>query len=223
MYCIVYCITLYHPLHISHESFPEYHLIHRKSDHGLTMSASVFTVGNFIIPSRTTMWKSNVKVKTVLLVIIVRIGFLTVPSMAQKESVTFPIHSIHPKPIVKVTLNGKAAYFLLDTGSDINIVNSSDAGKYDFAVYKINYGNRGSIATVNGTERDFGHAYNIHIMIGGRHIPCGVVSMDISSIVKSVRKKTGISIAGIIGSDTMKSYHFIIDYENEVIAIKLGK
>lgn len=167
------------------------------------------------------MWNYKVKVKTVLLVIIVRIGFLSVPSIAQKESVTFPIHSIHPKPIVKATLNGKTAYFLLDTGSDINIVNSWDAKKYDFAVHKINYGNQESIATVNGMERDFGYAYNIHLIIGGRHISCGFVSMDISIITKSVRKKTGVSIAGIIGSDTMKSYHFIIDYENEVVAMKL--
>ncbi|ODS85288.1 MAG: hypothetical protein ABS46_02110 [Cytophagaceae bacterium SCN 52-12] len=143
--------------------------------------------------------------------------------MAQKESVIVPMHSIHPKPIVKATLNGKTAYFLLDTGSDINIVNSLGAGEYDFALHKVNYSNRGSIATVNGIERDFSHAYNIHMMIGGKPIHCGFVSMDISSIIKSIRKKTGISIAGIIGSDTMKSYHFIIDYENEVIAMKLEK
>ncbi len=167
------------------------------------------------------MWNHNVRIKTVLLAIIVRIGFLSVPSMAQRESVTFPIHSIHPKPIVKATLNGKTAYFLLDTGSDINIVNSLEVEKYGFAVHKVNYSNRESIATVNGIERDFSHAYNIHLIIGGRHISCGFVSMDISSVLKSVRKKTGISIAGIIGSDTMKSYHFVIDYENEVIAMKL--
>jgi len=167
------------------------------------------------------MWKSDVKVKTMLLVIIVLTGFLSVPSIAQRESVTFPIHSIHPKPIVKVALNGRTAYFLLDTGSDINIVNSPDAEKYGFAIHKIEYSNRGSIATVNGIERDFGHAYNIHLIIGGKHIPCGFVSMDITSVIRSVRKKTGVSIAGIIGSDTMKSYHFIIDYENEVIAMKI--
>ncbi len=167
------------------------------------------------------MWKFNVKVKTVLLVIIVLIGFLSVPSIAQEESVTFPLHSIHPKPIVKAVLNGRTAYFLLDTGSDINIVNSLDAGKYDFAVHKVEHSNRGSIATVNGIERDFGHAYNIYLIVGGRHISCGFVSMDINSVIRSIRKKTGVSITGIIGSDTMKFYHFIIDYENEVVAMKI--
>ncbi len=169
------------------------------------------------------MWNATLKLKAVLLGVIIRVVLWPSSSMAQKETVTYPLYSIHPKPIVKATLNGKTAYFLLDTGSDLNIVNSAGAGKYNFDVHKVKYVNRGSISTVNGIERDFGHAYAIRMTIGDTPISCGFVSLDIGSIVKSVRKTTGISIAGIIGSDTMKAYHFIIDYEKEVIAMKLRK
>lgn len=143
-------------------------------------------------------------------------------SSAQVDYVTAKIYNLHPKLIVKATINGKTTFLLLDTGSDINIVHSMDAKKYSFAIYKKEYGNGGRLVTVNGMEKEFGHAYDLHVMISGRHIACDFISMDIGSIVKSIWKKSGITIAGIIGSRTMKNHSFIIDYEKEEIVMKMG-
>lgn len=157
------------------------------------------------------------------MLIIVLNGFLPVISIAQGEYVTTKIYHLYPKPIVKATINGKTAYLLLDTGSDINIMHSRVAKKYNFAIYKKNVGLRRRLTTVNGMEREFGHAYDLYLMLSGRHIPSDFITLDIGSIVKSVRNNTGITISGIIGSGTMKNHYFIIDYEKEEISMKMKK
>lgn len=164
------------------------------------------------------MWNNNVKI-TVLFLTLALIGLLPLVSSAQGEYVKAKIYNLHPKPIVKASINGKTAYLLLDTGSDINILHSREAKKYNFAIHKINVGTRGRLATVNGIEREFGHAYDLHVMLSGRDISSEFIAMEIGNIVKSVRNNTGITIAGIIGSRTMKHHYFIIDYEKEEIAM----
>lgn len=166
------------------------------------------------------MWNNKIKEKTLWLLIMAQLVLLSVSAFAQEEYKHVKIHSLHPKPIVKIELNGKPAYFLLDTGSDVNIVNSWEARKYKFDVYKKDYDDPTTLVMINGKQKDIGRAYNVHMVIGERRIFCGFLSMDISPIVKSIQKKTGISIVGIIGSDTMKIHHFIIDYEREEIVMR---
>lgn len=163
------------------------------------------------------------RLKRALLLIILQIMLSPVYSFAQEEYITTKIWSLHSKPIVKAQLNGKPAYFLLDTGSDINILNNRGAKKYSFAVSKKSPSDGFKLATINGFDRNILLVYDIKMEMQGRNIPCTFYSIDINSIVRSVQVKTGITIAGIIGSNTMKTFTFIIDYEKEQITMKMGK
>lgn len=79
------------------------------------------------------------------------------------------------------------------------------------------------LATVNGMERNFGVVYDLDLVVGERRISGSFISMDIGNIVLSIRNKTGVTISGIIGSGTMKSHCFVIDYEKELVVMKTGR
>jgi hypothetical protein len=123
------------------------------------------------------------------------------------------------KPIVEGTLNGKVAYFLLDTGSDITILNSNDSDKYNFKVVLREYG-RQKVASFGGIQSDILNAYNINLQLGSQLIDTEVYSYDLTPVIESLRLKTKIKISGIIGSNIMKKYGFVIDYTNQEVGIK---
>ncbi|MEB2776344.1 hypothetical protein SYJ56_13560 [Algoriphagus sp. D3-2-R+10] len=157
-------------------------------------------------------------IKTILLVITLTVLSPEL-SRAQGGYYTVKIHNLYPKPIVKVTINGKKAYLLLDTGSDIDLMHCIAVKKYNISINKRNIGSKEMLASVNGMERTFDYVYDIDMMIGEKHIYGNFISMDIGSIVTSIRNKTGMTISGIIGSETMKN-RFIIDYEKAEILLK---
>ena len=109
----------------------------------------------------------------------------------------------------------------MDTGSDIDLLHSKEAKKYNFETYIRNDGKNEVLATINGRKRSFGHVYDIQVKIGEKFIPGGFISMDIGAIVNSIRNRTGLTISGIIGSATMKRLCFTIDYDKEEIVMKM--
>jgi RIO-like serine/threonine protein kinase len=151
--------------------------------------------------------------------------WLPVPCAAQEKPVTLKIWNLHPKPIVRGTLNGKNAYFLLDTGSDINVLHRGGEKRYNFRIQKNNFewASNYRLSTVNGLQRDLFKVHAVQMELEGTNISCDFHALDIHSIVGAVRKGTGIHIAGIIGSGTMKDYFFVIDYEMEQVMLKFPK
>lgn len=161
------------------------------------------------------------RIKSMMLIIVLLFSFYSF-STAQVDYSVVKIHSIYPKPIVKVTLNGNAVYFLLDTGSDIDLLHSKAAKKYNISISTRNKGTNERVISVNGKYKTFDYIYDFDILIGGKQVYGNFISMDISSVVTSIRDKTGMTISGIIGSETMKNYSFVIDYEKEEIMFKSG-
>ncbi|MEB2775067.1 retropepsin-like aspartic protease [Algoriphagus sp. D3-2-R+10] len=163
-----------------------------------------------------------ITIKSIVLIIALTV-FLPKLSRAQVSYSSVKIHNLHPKPIVKATINGKPAYLLLDTGSDIDLLHSKAVKKYNISINRRNIGSKEMLASVNGMERTFDYIYDIDMMIGEKHIYGNFISMDIGSIITSIHNKTGMTISGIIGSETMKNYCFIIDYEKAEILLKSGR
>lgn len=122
------------------------------------------------------------------------------------------------KPIVQGTLNGKEAYFLLDTGSDITILNADDKEDYRFKTYTKPQANH-RVASLGSTTRGLRNTFNVKIMLGNQKINQHVFAYDLSNIVKSIAAKFRVDIVGIIGSDVMRKYNFKIDYQYGVVVI----
>lgn len=153
--------------------------------------------------------------------LVLAISFALCVSMKSAEPcTTIDIVSLSKKPIVKAMLNGKEAYFLLDTGSDLSILNTQLSEDYRFAttelpdiwqVYSIGLqGNTGKMMGIGAAK----------VYLGDTRIRTRWLGADMQALTNSIRKKTRIKIVGIIGSDVMKKYEFVIDYAGQKIQLR---
>lgn len=121
------------------------------------------------------------------------------------------------QPIVKGELNGKKAYFLIDTGSSITLLNLKAAPKYDFGLARMDI--EGYRLSGLNSEHKSGilAATNAKLFLGGKRMQGAFRVIDLSYIIQSIAESTGIRVAGIIGSDLMRRHNFIIDYREREI------
>lgn len=115
-------------------------------------------------------------------------------------------------PIVKVTLNGKTAYFVLDSGSDVSLLHKSDAFDYAFSPKKRA---TKSIIGVSGGNQPLYEAPDIVLKMAGHNLQTQFYATDLSTVVEALTISTGIAVSGIIGIDLMRKYGFEIDYMGE--------
>ncbi len=130
------------------------------------------------------------------------------------------IINLKRKPIVEGTINGKVAYFLLDTGSDLTIINSKDAEIFKFKMYLKTYGNK-KVASFGGVHTDLYNTLNADLYLGTQKMKAEIFCYDLTNIIESLNSHSKIKISGIIGSNIMKAYGFSINYNTQEVAIKL--
>ena len=148
--------------------------------------------------------------------VIIGLLFFHFTALAQQPKVV-EIVNLKSKPIVKGILNGKMAYFLLDTGSDLTIMDTRSARKYG---YKIIQGRSRAmmIEGLGGSYKDFKRATGLKLFMDESLIYTHFFAFDLSNIVNSLQTNSGMKIAGIIGSDVMRKYNFKIDYGNKLVS-----
>lgn len=120
------------------------------------------------------------------------------------------------KPIVAARVNGIETYLMVDTGSDISVLNQNVSDEFGF-VPSVNNEVSYHIEGLNGEKKSISWAKKVKVSLGSSEIRARFYSMDLSNLVNSVKKKTHITIQGIIGSDIMKKYDFRVDYRNKKI------
>jgi hypothetical protein len=118
-------------------------------------------------------------------------------------------------PIVKGTINGIAAHFLVDTGSTITVLNESLQHDYGFSVSKNRFWNRRLIIGMGG--RCFlKQADDVTIGLGNMHLEFVNKTADLSLLSEQFASK-GIAIAGIIGTDLLCFLGANIDLKTQII------
>ncbi|MGD1892338.1 MAG: retroviral-like aspartic protease family protein [Cyclobacteriaceae bacterium] len=155
--------------------------------------------------------------KRIILVLSLTGFFLTAFTNETYEYVT--IVDWQFKPIIKVEVNGKSAYFLVDTGSDMTILHQNMANRYDFVPLLTSASQQKALG-LSGKVQTIHRVKNVELIIGSTPIKALFKTYDLSGVVSSLRDRVGVRISGIIGSDVMKRYGFIIDYQKQTIAIK---
>lgn len=115
--------------------------------------------------------------------------------------------------IVRGTLNDKEAFFLIDTGASCGVCNKPSVKKYCLQVNK----NR-KVNLVGAGGAFTAYVSNTPFILVGKPIYQFVVS-DISDVVNSIKRQTGIEIAGIIGLNQMKMMGISIDTDDNYIEI----
>ena len=121
------------------------------------------------------------------------------------------------KPIVQGEINGKKGYFLVDTGADISVINSTELKRYGLTEKKT-YGNRRAMG-FNGAEESVMKVHNIDVMFDDQFDHNTFYSLNLETIVRSINAKTNLKISGILGSDWLMKYNCIIDYNQRRIIL----
>lgn len=136
--------------------------------------------------------------------------------IAQNSNV--PTVGYKGKPIVQMTLNGKKTWVLLDTGSDISILNIRYKDRYNFhAARKFN--NEIKASGLGSTNNTLYEVSGAQLYFGNVKLKSLFYAYDFSNVASSIRAKTGKTITAIIGTDLMQSYRFVIDLGNHKVSM----
>lgn len=130
------------------------------------------------------------------------------------------IVSMANKPIIRAELNGEEAFFLVDTGSELSILDTQVSSDYHFAVRELPDMWAIHSISFNGHTRRMQGVDVVKLSFGETRIKTRWYGSEMTELVRSIRKKTGINIVGIIGSDIMKKYGFQIDFSEQVIRFR---
>lgn len=126
---------------------------------------------------------------------------------------TIPL--IHHKYLyfIRVKLNNRNATLLLDTGAAASLLDINQANVYDFKYYQTSH----KFSGVGGLSEGYRITnYNIdHDSTSLKVYPFGA---DLKQVNESFTE-SGMPIAGVLGSDFLRTHDAIIDYKNKVLII----
>lgn len=114
--------------------------------------------------------------------------------------------------IVEGKVNGKEAFFLVDTGASVGLMDENQRDDYGL-VRGRKYS--GTIVGAGGEMRNVRHC-DTFIHFGGKVIPQFLLA-DIGGVVKSIKKETGIEILGIISLPQMSMIGMNIDINSSEV------
>lgn len=122
--------------------------------------------------------------------------------------------TINKVPVVKGKLNNIPAYFIIDSGASLSVLDENQKDKYKFYTTSDNQS-----AVGYGGVASFKRVTNVDLFIGGKEFETNYKAQNLSSLVDVIREDSGYEIVGIIGSDIMKSNKFIINYSDNSISL----
>lgn len=121
------------------------------------------------------------------------------------ESIKFSISE--RLPIMDVTINGKKAKLLLDTGASASLIDSNLAEKYGFSVYNLI---EMDVNGIGGSQKLY-HTKGVEVYYLGQPMYVRFKSTDL----KNIRLQLGI--VGVVGTDYLQQHEMVIDYKNKVL------
>lgn len=114
--------------------------------------------------------------------------------------------------IIEGIVNDKPARFLLDSGASVALIDKDKKKEYG-----LKEGRRfeGTIVGAGGEMRNVRHC-DTFVHFGGKVIPQFLLA-DISCVVKSIKKETGIEILGIISLPQMSMIGMNLDINSSEV------
>lgn len=117
-------------------------------------------------------------------------------------------------PIVKIKVNGKEVYAIMDTGASISVVNKNSNDNLDFNYFAdpnseevAGYGGTTAmmLTDISGFELD------------GEYLRGEFKTQDLTNVISAMRNGTGYTITAIVGMNFMRKYDFAFDFEENVL------
>lgn len=116
--------------------------------------------------------------------------------------------------IIKGKVNNKEAYFLVDTGATVGMLDKAFKRKYNLQE------GRDFPGTLIGAGGEINNVKlcNTFVEIEGRTTSQYLLS-DIGAVRNSIKRETGFDIVGIMGLPQMKQLHMTIDTDDNYVEI----
>lgn len=156
----------------------------------------------------------------VLLIVIVLASIINGIEDTNKKASLFRFYDISScsgLPIVTFSNNGQDFAFLLDTGSNYSIINSDSLSLMKHSIIE------GAAGEVYGMNGDIIRVNYAHITLKNNNITFedNFQVVNMSNAFNLLKENQGVEIVGIIGSNFMNKYHFVLDFEKLTASAKL--
>ena len=117
--------------------------------------------------------------------------------------------------IVKCNVNSKTAAFLIDTGASIGLIDKNQTKKYNLS------SSRKYTGTIVGAGGEIENPYICDNIINIEDkIMNQFLLVDLSNIVDSIKRETGITILGIVSLPQMKFIGMNIDTNDNLLILE---
>lgn len=133
-------------------------------------------------------------------------------SIAQDTTALLVINNI---PLIHGTINNKPAYFVVDTGASVTLLNESLQKEYNFVVRNNRYLDRANIVGVAGSS-SLKEAWSVQVILGSYQLNFINRAADLDNIAARF-SSYGVTVAGIIGTDLLRILGSKIDLEEGII------
>jgi len=132
-----------------------------------------------------------------------------------------PFRTIGEKiPVVKASLNDKSAWFIVDTGASVTLLNATEAQHFGFSMRAV----RGEMNELTGfadrltlSATSFCTLTIGNLKIGQRTYR----SHEMNALFAIIENTEKMRIAGILGSDILAKYGMSVDYERKTLSYKV--
>lgn len=114
-------------------------------------------------------------------------------------------------PIVTLYQNGNKYNFLLDTGANYCVIDSNWLDRIKFKETDI-------ISRVSGIEGNdvTCNIVEIDLYRGEAHYSTTFQTVDMAVAFGAIKKESGVTITGILGSDFFVKYQYMLDYKDMI-------
>jgi len=125
-----------------------------------------------------------------------------------------PFTTIGMIPVIEGKINGKRAYFIVDTGASCSLLNEQAAGRYGF---KYRARSEEQVVGLNGQAK-INMAFNYDVQLGTIRLKQAIFrTRHLTELTTIIRANDHIDVAGIIGADILKRYGMVIDFNSNSV------
>lgn len=125
-----------------------------------------------------------------------------------------PFTTIGMIPVIEGKINGKRAFFIVDTGASCSLLNEQAAHRYGFQ-----YRSRSDeqVVGLNGQAK-INLAFNYDVQLGTVNLKQAIFrTRHLAELATIIRANDHIDVAGIIGADILKRYGMVIDFNSNTV------
>lgn len=117
-------------------------------------------------------------------------------------------------PIIEGVLNGKKAYFMLDTGASISVLDTNQSKDYMFSIIGDSDVEITGIGSNRSESKEIGKSL---VKVGESTLKETFIGKDLRDVVRAVSSGSGYNIVGIIGTNNIWRNSWVLDFKRSKI------